>query len=76
MEVTKPNRVSLPSAAHQLEVSYERAKRFLFTGKLDGEKVDGRWMVDDESIERLKRERKSAAASPFGSIPHADRATG
>lgn len=53
---------SLTLAAQQLRISYERARRLLLCGRLDGNLEDGRWFVTAESVQRVKREREAAAA--------------
>lgn len=42
--------VSLPEAARRLGVSYERASRMLFTGRIKGEMFAGRWAIDVASL--------------------------
>ncbi len=50
----EPDTVSLSAAAHRLGLSYIQAQRLLFRGDLSGAQVDGRWVVEVESIERYE----------------------
>lgn len=49
--------VSLSVAAHRLGLSWQQAWRLLLRGELQGRKSGGRWAVDEESLERLRRLR-------------------
>ena len=42
----------LVEAAMKLSLSYGQAWRMLLTGRLDGRKVRGRWVVSSESLEQ------------------------
>ncbi len=58
MDKNDTETVPLSSAAMELGISYERAKRLLLIGELSGSQEDGRWWrVSAESVERVKRER-------------------
>lgn len=62
--MSAPKEVSLPVAAFKLGVSYERAKRRLFTGELEGRQDhNGKWLVDLSSVERLLEQRTEPAAA-------------
>ena len=50
-------RIDLIEAARLLAVPYSTAHRFALVGKLKAERVDGRWRVDAQSVERILRER-------------------
>lgn len=52
--------VTLPQTAHRLQESYEKTKRLLFIGELEGEQIGGRWLVREDSIERVLRQRAEA----------------
>jgi hypothetical protein len=43
---------SLALACFRLGVSYDKGRRMLLTGVLNGRQHNGRWMVTEESIER------------------------
>ena len=47
----------LVEASARLRVSYHTAHRWVLTGKLKGQRRDGRWFVDLRSLEKLERER-------------------
>lgn len=52
-------KVPLTAAALELGVSYERAKRLVLRGELQGEQVGGRWwLVTSESVARVKKDRE------------------
>jgi excisionase family DNA binding protein len=53
--------VTLVEGAFRLGVSYEVALRMVLTRRLKGERRGRRWLVDREDLERLVRERSSAA---------------
>ena len=53
--------IPLSAAAIALGVSYERAKRLLFIGELEGSQENGRWYrVTAASVDRVKRDREQA----------------
>jgi hypothetical protein len=50
--------VPLTAAAKELGLSYERAKRLVLRGELQGEQLAGRWwIVTRESLARVKKDR-------------------
>jgi excisionase family DNA binding protein len=49
------NWISVGQAAQELGMSYPRAARAIYEGHLDAVMVGGRWRVDPNSVERLKR---------------------
>jgi hypothetical protein len=55
--------ISLALACFQLQVSYDRGRRMLFTGALVGRQHKGRWLVNAESVERAQREQEPQMAS-------------
>ena len=54
--------VELVDAAAKLHVPYHTAHRWVLVGRLKGARVDGAWTVDAADLDRLIRERDSAAA--------------
>ena len=59
MEKNKTATMPLSAAAIRLGVTYERAKRMLFIGELEGRQEDGRWYrVTVASVDRFQRERE------------------
>jgi hypothetical protein len=60
--------VSLPEAARKLGISYERAARMLFTGRLRGEMFAGRWLIDVTSLEA-----EQAKGSVLSNVPESGR---
>lgn len=53
---TEAGYVSLPAAAMRLGCSWGVAWRKLLTGQLEGKQTaGGRWLIGEESIERLER---------------------
>ena len=55
--------IDLVSAAARLRVPWHKAYRYVLTGRLTGERRDGRWFVDLASIDRLEREKKDGPFS-------------
>ena len=54
--------IRLMQAAAELQLPYHSTLRLVLTGKLKGGQVDGRWYVDMQSVESVKRERAAAAS--------------
>ena len=55
-----PILVSVPQAAEQLELDVGRVRRLVASGALAGQKIGGRWLVDDVAVaERLASRRRS-----------------
>lgn len=48
------NEVPLSHAAQRLRLSPEAARRRIATGALDGRQVLGRWVVTEQSVQRLE----------------------
>lgn len=46
--------VDLVSAAARLRVSWHKAYRYVLTGRLKGERREGRWFVDADSLNGLE----------------------
>jgi hypothetical protein len=53
--MTAARLVPLSEAAHLLSLSWGQAWRLVLQGRLGGEKVDGRWMVRIDDIDRWGR---------------------
>jgi hypothetical protein len=51
-----PDRIELVEAARRLRIPYARAHRYALTGRLEAERVEGRWVVSTRSVERIERE--------------------
>ena len=60
MEPNAQVQIGLAEAAVRLRVPYQDAHRLLLTGKLNGQKRNGRWFVDMESVKRIELERQAA----------------
>lgn len=54
--------VDLVEAARRLRVAYHVALRLVLTGRLTGDRKNGRWKVDSEDLRRLEGERKEEPA--------------
>ena len=63
MPTTTAVEIPLADAAMRLGVSWSAAWRLLLTGKLQGRKEGGRWIVDADSLERAKAARDRASAA-------------
>lgn len=60
---TSDEEVTLMAAAKALSISYERARRKLLVGELEGRQdADGRWLVSRASIDRLRVGAATVAA--------------
>ena len=55
--------VPLASAAMELQATWPQAYNLLLSGRLEGRKVRGRWLVSRESVEREKLERSGRAVA-------------
>jgi len=53
-------------AAARLRISYGRALRLILLGELTAVRINGKWYVDREALERLAEQR---AGSPGGVAP-------
>ena len=52
--------VSVPQAAEQLELDVGRVRRLVASGVLAGQKVGGRWLIEDAAVaERLASRRRA-----------------
>jgi len=49
--------VDLVQAALDLGFSYQKAYTWVMAGKLKGERMDGKWRVDQKDLQRLVEER-------------------
>lgn len=58
--------IGLAEAAAVLRIPYQDAHRLLMTGKLQGRKLRGRWMVRVESVEQLEKGEVTAPQSVTG----------
>jgi hypothetical protein len=58
--MSKRSEISLTDAAQRLGISWGRAWRLILTGKLAGEKREGRWFVNELSVAEME---SSASAS-------------
>ena len=56
--------VELTMAAQRLGISWERARRAVLTGSLEGVKEDGRWYVTVESVREYERRPETSKARP------------
>ncbi len=54
--------VDLVEAARRLRVAYHVAHRLVLTGRLKGDRKNGRWKVDSEDLRRLEGEREEEPA--------------
>ena len=54
--------VPLAEAAFRLKISYHRAWRRLLSGELNGQKIDGRWLVLESDLPGRDREATEALA--------------
>ena len=52
-------------AAARLKVSYHHALRLVLTGRLEGEQVNGRWVVNVQSIEKIEIRQGTPAGLPM-----------
>jgi len=52
--MTEQREIALSDAAQRLGISWERTWRLLLTGRLRGEKRNGRWFVSATSVELLR----------------------
>jgi len=50
-------RLSLPEAAHALRITWSQCYDLVLRGRLRGEKMSGRWLVDPQSVEEEARRR-------------------
>ena len=60
------NWTDLATAATRLGVSYVTARNWIITGKLRGERLNGRWIVDADHVaeianRRTTKKRRSAS---------------
>ena len=46
--------IPLSEAAYRLRISWERARRRVLTGELEGRKIGGFWFVEAAAIERAQ----------------------
>lgn len=55
--------ITLAAAAFHGKWTYEKARRLLFTGVLEGRQENGKWLVSMESVERALNPVESQLAS-------------
>jgi hypothetical protein len=55
--------VTLPRAAQRLALSWHACYRLLLRGQLQGEQVNGRWLLSEESVRRAEAASQSATRS-------------
>ena len=64
-EITMHTRVvDLVEAAVQLRVTYQKVYRLVISGRLKGERRDGRWFVDSADLDRLVSESDKVDKNP------------
>jgi hypothetical protein len=64
---SKTGTIDLTTACHLLAISYHRGHRLVLLGELPGDRVDGRWQVSLQAVERLrKRGTSHAGTAPSG----------
>ena len=49
--------ISLPAAAQRLRLRWPTCYNLLLRGELRGEQKNGRWRIEEASVERLERKR-------------------
>lgn len=54
--------ITLTIAAFRLGMSYERAKRLLLTGAIEGRQDNGKWSVYADSVARYRQDAKKVGA--------------
>ena len=64
MAVAKTEWVTLTDAALQLSMRYQAALNLALCRRLVAEKRDGKWLVEQRSIDRMLRERDERKAVP------------
>jgi excisionase family DNA binding protein len=64
---TRP--LTTTETATRLGKSRETTRRLVASGRLHGEKVENRWLVEESSIAALERERQPAAPQPLFIAP-------
>lgn len=52
--------VPLSTAARRLRLSWASAYRLILMGQLDGQLINGRWQISQESLDRVVKERSAA----------------
>jgi len=60
MEVVMKEHLSVSEAARMLGISLDGVYRLLYSGKLEGSKIDGKWQIPNATIEArlIKRGRQ------------------
>lgn len=57
--------MSMREVARALGITYDQVYRLIWAGRLVGEKVDGKWVVEQASVERY-RDTRDARRGPKG----------
>lgn len=52
------NEMNLALAAYRLSLSWHQTWRLLLTGRITGRKVQGRWWVNADSVDRFLKSRQ------------------
>lgn len=66
--MTEQFEITLSDAAQRLGMSWGRAWRLVLTGKLLGTKREGRWVVSERSVTRLRDAQKKRSTSKGGPV--------
>ena len=53
--VDREQTIPLTEAGHRLGLSYNQILRRVMVGEVRGKRVDGRWRVDVDEVERLQK---------------------
>ncbi len=64
METGSDSRIDLQAAADQLGVHYQTAYRWVRSGRLNSEKLNGRYVVSREDLAQLDESRRTPSAPP------------
>jgi hypothetical protein len=63
--VSKRSEISLTDAAQRLGISWGRAWRLILTGKIAGVKREGRWFVNELSVEEMESSESASSERVF-----------
>jgi hypothetical protein len=58
---TTPAKIPLSEMCRRLKLSWGRGWNMILSGRIAGEKIDGKWWVNVADVARLERERDAAA---------------
>ena len=56
--------IPLTDAGYRLRLSYNQVLRQVMVGELRGERVDGKWKVDADQVEKLARPDSNTPTDP------------